>query len=79
MIMIDSKAGQRLAKAGAVLAEAEEAVNQEIKRVSANRDAEFSPQLNKHLTEARWFWRQASEDLTKELMAAGHHLAEDYK
>lgn len=78
MIMIDSKAGQRLAKTGVILAEAEQAVNTEIKRVAANPGAEFCRELNRHLQEARWAWQQASEVLTKELIADGHADAEDY-
>ncbi|MDW0360842.1 hypothetical protein Q8G38_16130 [Halomonas venusta] len=76
MIMIDSKAGQRLAKTGAALQEAEKAVNEEVKRV-AKGQAEFNGGLTHQLNSARFDWMEASRVLTEELIADGHADAED--
>lgn len=59
MIMIDSKAGQRLAKA-----------KHELIKASETRDQAWLDALDK--------FDEAATLLAEQIMADGHHLAEDY-
>lgn len=76
MITISSKAGQRLAKAGKALQDAELAVNAELQRVAADKNADFSSELHRYFQKCRLDWQVACEAVTKELMDGQHHEAE---
>tara|TARA_R110000851_G_scaffold33896_3_gene90383 strand:+ start:2834 stop:3046 length:213 start_codon:yes stop_codon:yes gene_type:complete len=70
MIMIDSKAGQRLARAKSEYDAARLAY------IHADTDEVFASQHR--LDDAKFELKAAAKALGDELVADGHHLAEDY-
>lgn len=72
MIMISSKAGQRLARTAQRLQLAENAINEAIK----GRDDEEVSACNRELTVARHEWQASASAVSQELIANRHHEAE---
>lgn len=72
MIMISSKAGQRLARAAHRLQVAEQAINEALK----GRDDEEVSACNRALTDARHEWRASAAEVSQELISGRHHEAE---
>ncbi|WP_417861893.1 hypothetical protein [Vreelandella venusta] len=71
-ISISAKAGQRLAKAAHRLQVAEYAINEAIK----GRDDEEVSACNRALTDARHEFQASAAEVSQELIASGHHMAE---
>jgi hypothetical protein len=72
MIMISSKAGQRLAKAAHRLQAAEQAINEALK----GHDDEEVSQCNLEMIVARHEWQASAAEVSQELIAGRHHEAE---